>query len=237
MNYIGISEVTNDLYHDVIGKLGYEVIDSSPDGKPGTKKSQKVSIDTAHKNAIIHRGSFVVVKNELNQVLFVKRSPQSVTMPSCWSIMGEHTTFGESYKDAALRCVKEETTFINKDSHPAEASSLDNGLPQLWYIQYPDGRADLQWVRFFLVKLVSKNIIVNKAEASDFAWVSVETLDSWRTNHNLCDIEVRVWESTDLFHTNGAIKLLNEEQRHMFPSTFKKYSTRIASFIRESARF
>ena len=61
------------------------------------------------------RAAMVVVLNNDQEVLLLKRSAESNWMPKKWALPGGHIEKGESSKDAAVREAKEEANIVLKD--------------------------------------------------------------------------------------------------------------------------
>ncbi|MBN2421586.1 NUDIX domain-containing protein [Candidatus Woesearchaeota archaeon] len=68
-----------------------------------------------HKKHLIHRGVHIFIINSKNQVLIQKRSFNKDFYPGYYDAsVGAHVDSGESYKDAAVREIKEEVGIIPK---------------------------------------------------------------------------------------------------------------------------
>ena len=68
-----------------------------------------IPIDAAHRQGVPHRGVWLHVLTEADGcLLLVHRSPQMVTCPASWSIIGEHNAGREEDSDCARRAVREE---------------------------------------------------------------------------------------------------------------------------------
>ena len=65
-------------------------------------------IDVAHRNAYLHTGHCVFIMDASGLLLFLKRSPDVVTCPNTWSILGEHTKANENPFDTVARGIEEE---------------------------------------------------------------------------------------------------------------------------------
>jgi isopentenyldiphosphate isomerase len=156
---------------------GIELIDRSHDGFLNVSTQSQISIDLAHRHKIPHRGVWIFVLNSDHQVLFVKRSPETITCPNTWTSIGEHTHFLESYESAALRGLREEL-LISK-AELMNFTSLGDRNPSLYEINYPSRRTDLQWTRSFLAIVSSATQIRPNLETSRMEWISLKDASDW----------------------------------------------------------
>jgi len=70
----------------------------------------RIDRDTAHKEGILHRSGVVFLYNSDGKVLITHRSPTKKTFPDLLDASAAfHVRYGESYKEAAKRELKEET--------------------------------------------------------------------------------------------------------------------------------
>ena len=61
------------------------------------------------KKGVYYRTIFILIKNQRDEILVQKRSPTKDLYPNCWDLsVGGHVNFGNSYKDTAIRELKEE---------------------------------------------------------------------------------------------------------------------------------
>lgn len=162
-------------FHDYCTSLNsLERIDLSENGYISKDPHNVMDISSAHVRAKRHRGCWVFVVNDDHQFLFVKRSDDAPTCPATWSIIGEHTNFGESYADCAKRALKEEISVLRyRNLQPLEKE------PVFLHLDY-GSRVDKQWTQIYLVtvdrSLVRKSDI---HEPQDVAWVNISQADKW----------------------------------------------------------
>lgn len=160
------------LYCRSLGDV--EFIDMSEHGELSLDPHDRIGIDTAHLRSKRHRGCWVFVVNENEQLLFVKRSGESLTCPSTWSVIGEHTKFGESYDSCAKRALKEEISVLEYQN----MVSLEDD-PVLVHLDYGH-RIDKQWTKVY-VATVAKNTLrmSDIRENTEFTWVNFAEADYW----------------------------------------------------------
>jgi len=65
-------------------------------------------IGIVHKLGIYHRAVWVYIINQMEEMLFIKRSSALFTCPGVWTVPGEHVAFIETYQETAQRCMQEE---------------------------------------------------------------------------------------------------------------------------------
>jgi len=98
----------------------------------------------------------VVILNDDNKVLVLKRNDDSKWKPGCWDLPGGHLKIGESEEDAAKRETKEETNLDIDDLVKLKV----------------DGR-----LTFFQAKKHSGDFKLDLSENSEWEWLSVEELE------------------------------------------------------------
>lgn len=99
-----------------------------------------------------------VVINPKQQVLLIKRRPQSKAFPNFWALPGGHVEPTENGKQAALRELKEETGLVGKDATLIGEYSDPNRDPRGSYVsvayyvevenydaQHGDDAVELAW--------------------------------------------------------------------------------------------
>ncbi|MBS1890083.1 MAG: NUDIX domain-containing protein [Actinobacteria bacterium] len=70
-----------------------------------------------HKNGYFHRATNIFVLNPKGELLIQKRAANKDICPSLWDLScAEHLKCGETYKDAAIRGLKEELNIDIKES-------------------------------------------------------------------------------------------------------------------------
>lgn len=139
------------------------------------------TIDKAHRQGLYHRGCWILVFDmEMRHTLFLKRNSDMKTCPSTWGIIGEHTKIGESYKDAALRGVREELGLTESDF---SAFFPISPTPELFHLKYdsPYKRRDRQWTMTFFatLKVNATYFHVDQLENSGYVWIKKEDALGW----------------------------------------------------------
>lgn len=110
-----------------------------------------------------YNASMVVVINDDNKVLILKRAPGTNWMPRKWGLPGGHVENGELPSDAARREVLEETNLVLRNIH----HMMDRGDAALYYSTDFSGKVEIDF------------------EHTDWAWVSYENLDAYEITPNL----------------------------------------------------
>lgn len=89
------------------------------------------------------RGAIVVIIDEQNRTLLLKRHPQSSWAPKLWGYPGGKIEKGESYIETATRETKEETNFdvLNLQVLPVE----DDSRVAAYYTRRYEGDLKLDW--------------------------------------------------------------------------------------------
>ncbi len=73
--------------------------------------------EKCHADDLIHRGAIINVVDELGRIYFKKRSSDKDLYPGMWEISDAgHVPYGETYKNAGLRELKEELGLESKGS-------------------------------------------------------------------------------------------------------------------------
>jgi mutator protein MutT len=106
----------------------------------------------------VHEVTKVVILNDDNKVLVLKRNTNSHWMPDHWDLPGGHMKKGETEEEGARRETKEET-------------NLDIDIDDLEKLKV-DGR-----LTFFKTKKSTGEFKLDLSENSDWEWVSVEELE------------------------------------------------------------
>jgi isopentenyldiphosphate isomerase len=151
-----------------------EFLDMSNNGEPSSDPHDRIGVDTAHLRAKRHRGTWIYVMNEHHQFLFVKRTKETMTCPSTWSIIGEHCKFSESYDACAKRGLREEIAVLKyQNLIPLEDD------PILMHLDYGH-RIDKQWTKLYIVT-IAKEVLrkTDITENADFTWVNFTEVDNW----------------------------------------------------------
>lgn len=159
-----------------------EYIDLSVDGRINNSISSIVSIDKAHSNALSHRGIWMLIVDEHEELLLLKRHHKAVTCPGTWSAAGEHTKYQEEFIDTAYRGMLEELGLRRQ-----QILSIQQLTPTpLWlYVKYDDTgqKSDVQWTASFLVRVNRRDIAKFNTESSLSQWVPIRRFEQWSGAH------------------------------------------------------
>lgn len=105
-----------------------------------------------------------IIKNDLGEILIVKRHPKSRTDPETWELPGGKVEKGEHFADALVREIKEETNLDVNVGDFAEAIQNDYSHKRTVQIMmYLDD--------------VKGNVRISE-EHTDFMWASIEKITS-----------------------------------------------------------
>jgi len=113
----------------------------------------------AHENnKIIHRSVYIIVHNNKGEFLFQKRSTDKDTYPDHWALgVAGHVTFGESYRQSAIRELEEE---IGQNTKVGYLGKILLKTP-----------IETEYCALFETTLGNTDIKYQKEEISDIAWV------------------------------------------------------------------
>lgn len=156
-------------------ELVEELVDLSHDGHIQFLK--EVSIDLAHSQNLLHRGTWNIILNpSMEKIAFFRRSKSHKTCGNSWNLIGEHTKIGESYEDACMRGLREELHIFDNDIKSIESISP----PVRLHLHYPKvNRSDSQWTETFLVILKIENLHPDPAECSEHSWIPLSLAKEW----------------------------------------------------------
>jgi isopentenyldiphosphate isomerase len=147
------------------------------------------SIDDAHRQGLIHCGTWIWISDSEGKVLVLKRGPHLVTCPNSYSLLGEHTLGLEKPEETVRRGIKEELgaamlrhikavellpaspLYYFRDYGTQNSNRIDRQLTYLWWVEMDRPGAQLP------LKL--------DAEVAHHDWIATETLQSWfKEAHN-----------------------------------------------------
>lgn len=168
-----------------------EHIDASIDGKANSSMESIVSIHDAHSLSMPHRGVWLYIVNENDELLLSKRTADTVTCPNTWNVQGEHTNFQETYLETAYRGLKEElglskarvASIVPLFKDPLFLDIVYNG---------PNYKRDLQWTMSYLVRVKQKYITAYNHETSLMQWKPIKHCILWaggENNHRMCQVK------------------------------------------------
>ncbi|MBZ9569765.1 NUDIX hydrolase [Patescibacteria group bacterium] len=114
------------------------------------------------------KGVNVIITDDKNRVLVLKRSSHAKSSPNLWNLLGGNVGNSETLKEAVKREAREETN-LEVESH--------NDYFFIYY--YPHGTKENAHtaVYAFKVKLISRRIRLDKTH-TEFKWVS---RDNWQS--------------------------------------------------------
>jgi len=163
-------------------------------------------IDEAHRHGYLHIGHCLFIMDASGLLLFLKRSPDVVTCPSTWSILGEHSNVGEKAQDTVSRGIEEELGLqhiIRHEAHETKDSSFTAAFQTidkdtiyvgiqnitqypLYYIRHYgprlDNRIDSQLTYLWLARLPKRHDEIQiklDDEVADHKWISLEEFSDW----------------------------------------------------------
>eukprot|EP01064_Diplonema_japonicum_P000322 TRINITY_DN10219_c0_g2_i1.p1 TRINITY_DN10219_c0_g2~~TRINITY_DN10219_c0_g2_i1.p1 ORF type:complete len:247 (+),score=44.30 TRINITY_DN10219_c0_g2_i1:87-743(+) len=131
-----------------------------------------ISIREAHTKGKVHRGVWVFVTDSRKRMFFIKRAAHMKTCPSAWVTIGEHCQPSETWKQTALRGLREELGWTNPQEGVTQV-----GPPFLFNNTYTNGKVDKQWTVIFHTTVQADNIpayTLSKEEISDSVWMDPE---------------------------------------------------------------
>jgi 8-oxo-dGTP pyrophosphatase MutT (NUDIX family) len=103
------------------------------------------------------KASMVVILDDRERVLILKRSPGPHWMPEKWALVGGHVEEGESPRDAALREAKEETNLeLRQVQELVQRQDV-----MIYYSNIYDGEVKIDF------------------EHTDWVWASYDELDNY----------------------------------------------------------
>lgn len=122
----------------------------------------------AHKSPNkFYRTISVFVKNNKNEFLWQKRSQTKDTYPNCWDYsVGGHVDFGKSYRQTAIRELKEELGIITTTKKLKFIGKVLVRLPK---------SNEFFYVFEYSLKLQDK-VKIEKDEVSKIMWASIESI-------------------------------------------------------------
>lgn len=123
----------------------------------------------------IHRGIGIFITNELGQILMQQRSLEKDMNPGEWSYsVGGHVTFGQTYKQAAVKELEEE---LGIKARP-------NFLIKTLIVM----EKETEQTAFYEVKISSKTtIIIDKTEVEKIKWIKLSKLKHFIKNYQVTD--------------------------------------------------
>lgn len=149
-----------------------------------TTTGKIVSINTAHKQGLLHRGIWVAVlrRNKRmeghHEILLLRRAATLKTCPNAWGLCGEHSDPGEEWADTARRAIQEE---LDLDDSQLSVVNLLPGQSVLVRTPYTDlGRRELQATGILAVVVTAEeaNRIQPDDEVAEMKWVPIDKLET-----------------------------------------------------------
>lgn len=121
----------------------------SPDDPNLVLPGGPLPIDKVHRQALVHRGSWMFALDSHLRLLLTWRAPAMKTCPMTWAPIGEHAIANETFEEAAKRGLSEEAGFIPRPRiYPI-------GAPFYYHYVYDNGteeeRTDNQWTQAYVV--------------------------------------------------------------------------------------
>ncbi|MDP1553165.1 MAG: NUDIX domain-containing protein [Methanobacteriaceae archaeon] len=110
-----------------------------------------------------------IIKDYNNNILILKRAPDSRSNPECWELPGGKVEPGESFDDAMIREIKEET-------------NLKISLKRAVGIAQQD-LDHVHSVHIIMTVQVDSGDIKISEEHTDYKWVSLEKIKSFKLSN------------------------------------------------------
>lgn len=165
------------------GSAGVPSLTEIPDGAL-VSKNRTLPIGEVHSRGLLHRGCWLFVRDRRGRILLMRRSEHTVTCPSAWSLVGEHSMAGETWEQTARRSLTEELAV------PASLTTLNIemlGKPLLFKTDYStDGgwmagsgrKQDLQATALLTVTLPDEVLpdLRFDDDVADTRWTSLASL-------------------------------------------------------------
>lgn len=187
------------------GNYSNELVDLSYYGNYNSTKS--TSVDKAHRQQLPHRGVWVFIVDENNQILVIERSLRTVTCPGAWSTVGEHSHPLESYESTVYRALKEELRIERSEVSRVYVLEEQPILYRIVYSSVPR-RVDVQWTQSFLVRIKQASVSASRInyEGTRLRWLNTTRAERWlakcpQANCRLCEV---VAFSKQIYHRNNS---------------------------------
>ena len=124
---------------------------------------------------MVKREISVIILNDKNQILLQKRSENKRSYPNMWALCTGHVEENESFKEAAIRELKEELGVNIKFD---ELYSLADGKFDIYEENFI--------TKFYIINcnLNEKNFIIQKEELSSIKWYDIDKIINMIKNNN-----------------------------------------------------
>jgi isopentenyldiphosphate isomerase len=147
------------------------------------ERKNPYSIDTAHRNGLLHSGTWIWISDIDGKLMVLERSSHVVTCPNSYSLLGEHSQPNETSKETMRRAIREELgsevlkhiltfqhlpgspVFYFRDYGKENENRVDRQLTYLWWVQM-DSVGDQLPLKM-------------DAEVKNHKWITTDTLESW----------------------------------------------------------
>lgn len=164
--------------------------------------SSTMSIDQVHRQGFPHLGVWIFVVDSDERLLITKRGKKLLTCPNSWSLVGEHSSFGEELnpEKTVLRGLTEEISPFLVSKYMKQNFNLmkdKEGKPVYYYRDYGHAmgnRQDKQLTYFWYVELNAPGEKILEdikrqppssldqdfgEETMEMKWVTVHELEKW----------------------------------------------------------
>jgi isopentenyldiphosphate isomerase len=120
----------------------------------------------------LHSEIAVIIYDERRRVLLQQRSKSKKVNPSVWAVIAGHVTYGDSLDETVRKEVKEE---------------MGIAIPTFTYTyrEYVKMPNETHYCHWYLGKYEGGEINIDPIEVDDYAWVSEDALEEFRTTHNV----------------------------------------------------
>ena len=122
----------------------------------------------------------VIVLNKNGELLLLKRSQWEDAHQGAWVIPGGHVDAGESYEQAAIRELREESG-ISVENLRVNATIY----PVNWVLggKYSDDNASIE---YYILRLTDDvELLLDEAESRDYIWIKRDEIDNYPMVFNM----------------------------------------------------
>jgi len=139
--------------------------------------------DVVHKKGLYHRAVNVMIFDDSDRLLLQKRSPTKDICADRWDLsVSEHLKPEETFRQAAIRGLKEELDICLSDEIPLITKARDCHLSKHDYPQ--QGKKDYEWNECWFVKYGGA-FKIDEVEVVEARWVSLPQVSKLRSESEL----------------------------------------------------
>ena len=128
----------------------------------------------AHSKPMLHRAFSIYLYNDKKQILIQKRALNKYHSPGLWAnACCSHPRIGENIKESAIERLKDEVGIYG---------DINEIFSFIYLSKYNENLFEYEYDHVFIGKYDGE-IILNKEEASETKWISIEDLESDLVNN------------------------------------------------------